>query len=118
MAAKAASGSKELCGGTGEKKNNESGKQKQRHHVFRGTKNMRSMHSRERIEEMVCELDGYRWDATLLSETWRPDKSVIWETHRKHIFMGAGKYDNKHGVGITPARKQIVFELSSCPPEY
>ena len=23
-----------------------------------------------------------------------------WETHHKHIFMGAGKYDNKHGVGI------------------
>ena len=22
------------------------------------------------------------------------------ETHHKHIFMGAGKYDNKHGVGI------------------
>ena len=24
---------------------------------------MRSMHSRERIEEMVCELESYRWDA-------------------------------------------------------
>ena len=40
-------------------------------------KNMRSMHSSERIEEMVCELDGYRWDAILLSETWRQDKSEI-----------------------------------------
>ena len=38
-------------------------------------KNMRLMHSSEGIEEMVCELDGYRSDAISLSETWRPDKS-------------------------------------------
>ena len=24
-------------------------------------KNVRSMHSSERIEEVVCELEGYRW---------------------------------------------------------
>ena len=66
---------------------------------------MRSMHSSERIEEMVCELEGYRWDAILLSETWRQDKSEIWETHHKHIFMGSGKYDNKHGVGIMLNKK-------------
>ena len=41
-----------------------------------------------------------RRDAKLLSETWRQDKSEIWETHHKHIFVGAGKYDAKHGVGI------------------
>ena len=66
---------------------------------------MRSMHSSERIEEMVCELEGYRWDAILLSETWRQDKAEIWETHHKHIFMGAGRYDNKHGVGIMLNKK-------------
>ena len=68
-------------------------------------KNMRPMHSSERIEEMVCELEGYRWDAILLSETWRPAKSEIWETRHKHIFMGAGKYDDKHGVGIVLNKK-------------
>ena len=52
---------------------------------------MRLMHSCERIEEMVCELEGYRWDALLLSETWRQDQAEIWETHHKHIFMGAGR---------------------------
>ena len=40
---------------------------------------------------MVCELEGYRWDAILLSETWRPDKSEIWETHHKRIFNGSRK---------------------------
>ena len=75
-------------------------------------KNMRSMHSSEQIEEMVCELEGYRWDASLLCETWRHDKEEIWGSHHKHIFMGAGKYDNKHGVGILLNKKwkQIIID--------
>ena len=36
----------------------------------------------------------------LLNETWRHEPAEIWETHHTHIFMGVGKYDNKHGVGI------------------
>ena len=32
-------------------------------------------------------------------------KEEIWETHHKHIFMGAQKYDNKHGVGILLNKK-------------
>ena len=63
------------------------------------------MHSSEKIEEMVCELEGYRWDAISLSETWRQDKAEKWETHHKHIFMGAGRLDNKHGVGIMLNKK-------------
>ena len=62
--------------------------------------NMRSMHSSEKIEELVTELEGYRWDAILLNETWRHELAELWETQHKHIFMGAGKSDNKHGVGI------------------
>ena len=61
---------------------------------------MRSMHSSEKIEELVTELEGYRWDAILLNETWRYEPAELWETHHKHIFMGVGKYDSKHGVGI------------------
>ena len=30
-----------------------------------------SMHSSEKIDEMVSELEDYRWDAIILSETWR-----------------------------------------------
>ena len=52
-----------------------------------------------------CELEDHRWDTILMIETWRPNKSEIWETHQKHIFMGAGKYDTKHGVGIMLNRK-------------
>ena len=68
-------------------------------------KNMRSVHSSGKIEEMVSELEGYRWDAILLNETWRHEQAEIWETHHKHIFMGVGKFDNKHGVGIMLNRR-------------
>ena len=66
---------------------------------------MRSMHSCEKIEELVTELEGYRWDAILLNETWRHEPAELWETQHKHIFMGAGNYDNKHGVGIMLKKK-------------
>ena len=39
-------------------------------------------------------------DALLLSETWRPNKAEIWESQQGHIYMGAGKFENKHGVAI------------------
>ena len=60
--------------------------------------------SSERIEEMIRELEGYRWDAVLLNET-RPAKSEIWETHQKRIHMGARKYENKHGIKILLHKK-------------
>ena len=69
------------------------------------------MHSSEKIEELVTELEGYRLDAILLNETWRHELAELWETHHKHIFMGAGKYDNKDGVGIMlnkRCRKRII----------
>ena len=60
---------------------------------------------------MATELEGYKWDAIFLIETWRHEPAESWETHHKHIFMGAGKYDNKHGVGIMlnqKWRKRII----------
>ena len=83
---KTASGSKDRCDSKTMKENKESTKT-EKHHFYRATKNMRSMNSSERIEEMVHELEGYRWDAVLLNETWRPAKSEIWETHQRHIYM-------------------------------
>ena len=68
-------------------------------------KNMRSMHSSEKIEELETDLEGYRWDAILLSETWRHEPAEIWETRHNHIFMGAGKYENNLGVGIMLNRR-------------
>ena len=87
------SGSKDLCGDSTRKRNDEKAINNDVTFVVL-KKNMRSMHSSERIEEMIYELEGYRWDALLLCETWRHDKAEIWETHHKHKIMGAGTYDN------------------------
>ena len=87
-----------------DKKKDEKNNQ-QRSYVYRATKIMRSMHWSEKIQEMVCELEGYRWDAIFLSETWRQDKSEVWETHHKHISVGSRRYDNKHGVGSVLNKK-------------
>ena len=43
--------------------------------------------------------------------TWRHEPAELWETQHNHIFMGAGNYDNKHGVGIMLKkrwRKRII----------
>ena len=94
-----ASGSKELHSHYTEGKDMHSKKLRKSPSSF-FKKNMRSMLSSEKIEELVTELEGYRWDAISLSETWRHEPAEIWETHHNHILMGAGKYENKHGVGI------------------
>ena len=93
------SGSKDLCGDSARKRNNDEATNNDVTFIVQ-QKNMRSMHSSERFEEMVCELAGCRWDALLMWYPWRHGKEEIWETHHEHIFMGAGKYGNKHGVGI------------------
>ena len=67
------SGSKDLCGITTRKRNNEKATNNDVTFIVL-QKKMRSMHSSERIEELACELEGYRWDALLLCETWRLTK--------------------------------------------
>ena len=103
---KATCGSRDLCGSRTIKENKERVKTDEKRHYFhRASKNTRSMNSIDRIEQMMRELAGYRWDAITKKETWRPSKSELWETHQGHIFMGAGKKENKHGVGILPKQE-------------
>ena len=66
---------------------------------------MRSLNSSERLEELTQEVEGYRLDAILISETWRASNAEIWETQQGHIFHGAGKFENKHGVGVLVNKK-------------
>ena len=62
-------------------------------------KNMRSMCSSERLEELFSELYRARWDVILISEIWRQGTD-IWETEQGHIVIEFGKFTNKHGVAI------------------
>ena len=95
---KMASGSKDTCSRSTEEKDKHPKNKEMTFIILQ--KNMRSMHLSEKIEELVTELEGCRWDAILLNETWRHEPAELWETQHKHIFTGAGKYENRHGVGI------------------
>ena len=55
-----------------------------------------------KIKKSVTELEGHRWDAILLNETWRHELAELWEIYHKHIFMGAGVMLNKRW------RKRII----------
>ena len=57
------------------------------------------MSSGERFGELLQEVHGAKWDVTLNSETWRPNKEV-WETEQGHVVIESGKFTNKHGVAI------------------
>ena len=63
-------------------------------------KNVRSLKTSDRTDEILMEVDGCKWDALLLSETWRPSKAEMWESTQGHIYMSAGRFENNHGVGI------------------
>ena len=45
---------------------------------------------------MASELEDHRW----VTETWRQEQTEMWKTHHNHIFVGSGKFANKHGFGI------------------
>ena len=61
-------------------------------------KNVTSLCSSDRVEELAREVCDCRWDALLISESWRPGKAELWMTLQGHTYMGAGRFPNKHGV--------------------
>ena len=58
-------------------------------------KNARCLNNGDRFDELLKELEGCNWDATL--ETRKKD---TWESRGGHMHMGAGGFAQKHGVGI------------------
>ena len=62
--------------------------------------NVGSLHSNDRYEELLTEIDGCKWDAILQCETWRFEEAEIWESHQGNLHLVAGSFDNKHGAGI------------------
>ena len=47
-------------------------------------KNMRSMSSNERLDELIRELNRIDWDVILISETWRKKQRGLGDTARTH----------------------------------
>ena len=73
-------------------------------------KKVRSLNSNERFEEWTQEVEGCRWDLLLNSEIWRSNKAEIGKRQQEHIFMGARKFENEHGVGILAK----TYQLDRC----
>ena len=61
-----ASGSKDMFSGSTGKRDDDTKNKELTFIILQ--RNMRSVHSSEKTEEMVSELEGYRWDAILLSK--------------------------------------------------
>ena len=61
-------------------------------------KNVTSLCSSDRVEELAREVCDCRLDALLISESWRPGTAELCMTLQGHIYMGAGRFPNKHGV--------------------
>ena len=99
--AKLTGGSKDLCGNTAENERPRKWKSKEvkTPHFIVLQKKMISIHSSERIEEIVCELEGLQIGCNI-DERNVEAKRQRFGRDTKNTFMGAGKYDNKHGVGI------------------
>ena len=62
-------------------------------------KNVMSIMTEEREQQLFYELDLITWDIVLLNETWRNRKQEIWTTSR-HLFVGAGGTTHSSGVAI------------------
>ena len=61
-------------------------------------KNVTSLCSSDRVAELAREVCDCRWDALLISESWRTGKAELWMTLQGHMYMGAGRFQNEHGV--------------------
>ena len=59
-------------------------------------KNTKSLNSSDKMEDIIHKVEDCKWDALLLSETWRPNNAEICESQQGPICMGAGKFENKH----------------------
>jgi hypothetical protein len=62
-------------------------------------KNVQSIMTDTREEQLFEELTLIDWDVLLLNETWRSCKEEIWQKSG-HLFLGAGGTAHKSGVAI------------------
>lgn len=63
------------------------------------TKNLRSIRSDDKFEDLLVEIDEVEFDLACLSETWRSEKEEFWTTNGgKQTYLSGGS--TSRGVGI------------------
>ena len=111
---KMASGNKDMCPHSIEKKRWRLKKTKKLHFFyFAKKKNMRSMHSSEKSKNWWARLKATDGTQFYWMKRGRHEQAETWETHHGHIFIGSGIFDNKHGVGIMLNKKRWRKESST-----
>ena len=68
-------------------------------------KNVQSLQTDNREEELLMELRSITWDVVLLSETWRAKTRERWLTEDGHMFCGAGGMKGERGTAILLHRR-------------
>ena len=64
------------------------------------SKNLQSIQTDEREEELLAELDTLEWDIVFMNETWRSKTQERWKTKEGHIFCGSGGSHGSKGVAV------------------
>ena len=64
------------------------------------TKNVHSLQTALREEELFMELQCVEWDVVLLTETWRDKRQERWRNEDGHMFCGSGGLRGQSGTGI------------------
>ena len=77
-------------------------------HVY--AKNARSLRCDKDIETLLSELASLRWDAVLLSETWRPSRAEKRTTVGGPLFVGSSGMDGSRGVAILLHQRWVDTE--------
>ena len=69
-------------------------------HVKVYLKNVMSLQTSSREEQLWAELQTIAWDILCLTETWRTEKEESWESLDGHLFCGSGGTLGERGVAI------------------
>ena len=70
-------------------------------------KNVQSLQSNDREQELFEELRTFSWDVLLLSETWREKAQERWRSEDGHMFCGAGGKKGEQGTGVILHRRWV-----------
>ena len=77
---------------------------------------MQSLQTEDRLRQLLAELETLRkWDAVLLTETWRELKEEQFVTRDGHLFMAFGGTKGQKGVAIILHRRWTHSMGKFCP---
>ena len=74
------------------------------------------MNNGDRLDELLIELEGCKWDAVLLSELGDKRKKRYGNRKGGHMSMGAGGLTQKRVVGIIFNKRGTERSLKRRPP--